>query len=110
MRSPCQYQPFSRPLFIYVNLRSSSNRQLLSKFVILYINKVAKIADSVGYVPLPEAVRDINYIHFNPVKHGLVTSVSDWPHSSFHRYVRQGILPPNWGSDVKPSDSNFGEP
>ena len=26
-----------------------------------------------------------DYIHFNPVKHGLVSRVSDWPHSSFHR-------------------------
>ena len=67
-----QYQPFSRPLFIYVNLRASSNRRLLSKFVILYINKVAKIADSVGYVPLPDAVRNINFIHFNRGKTGTV--------------------------------------
>ncbi|WP_295614345.1 hypothetical protein [Chamaesiphon sp. GL140_3_metabinner_50] len=59
-------------LFIYVNLRSSSNRQLLAKFVTLYINKVATIADSVGYVPLPDAVRDINYVHFNRGKTGTV--------------------------------------
>jgi phosphate transport system substrate-binding protein len=67
-----QYQPLSRPLFIYVNLRSSSNRQLLGRFVTLYINKVSKIADSVGYVPLPNAVRDINYINFNRGKTGTV--------------------------------------
>ncbi|WP_373547615.1 PstS family phosphate ABC transporter substrate-binding protein [Chamaesiphon sp.] len=67
-----QYQPLSRPLFIYVNLRSSTNRKLLSKFVLLYINKVAKIADSVGYVQLPSAVRDINYINFNKGKTGTV--------------------------------------
>jgi phosphate transport system substrate-binding protein len=67
-----QYQPLSRPLFIYVNLRSSSNRQLLSRFVTLYINNVSKIADSVGYVPLPDAVRDINYVHFHRGKTGTV--------------------------------------
>ena len=33
--------------------------------------------------------RHVDYIH-NPVKHGLVKRVSDWPHSSFHRYVHQG--------------------
>jgi phosphate transport system substrate-binding protein len=65
-----QYQPLSRPLFIYVNPRSSSNRQILGKFVRLYINKAATIADSVGYVPLPDAVRNINYIHFNRGKTG----------------------------------------
>jgi len=30
-------------------------------------------------------MRHIDYIHINPVKHGLVTRVMDWPHSSFHR-------------------------
>jgi putative transposase len=40
--------------------------------------------------------RHVDYIHFNPVKHGLVSRVCDWPHSSFHRYVRQGILPEDW--------------
>jgi putative transposase len=41
--------------------------------------------------------RHIDYIHFNPVKHGLVPCVRDWPHSSFHRYVREGPLPDDWG-------------
>ena len=35
--------------------------------------------------------RHVDYIHFNPVKHGLVSRVSDWPHSSFHRYVHEGV-------------------
>src|SRR5262249_47477880 len=34
--------------------------------------------------------RHVDYIHFNPVRHGLVTRVRDWPHSSFHDYVRRG--------------------
>jgi putative transposase len=38
----------------------------------------------------------IDYIHFNPVKHGHVACVSAWPHSSFHRFVREGVLPANW--------------
>ncbi len=38
----------------------------------------------------------INYIHYNPVKHKLVEHVADWPHSSFHLYVRKGILPIDW--------------
>jgi putative transposase len=44
----------------------------------------------------------IDYIHFNPVKHGCVLHVRDWPHSSFHRYVREGILPADWS--VGPAD------
>ena len=38
-----------------------------------------------------------DYIHFNPVKHGLVAQVSQWPHSTFHRFVKRGIYPPDWG-------------
>lgn len=45
----------------------------------------------------------IDYIHFNPVKHGLVTRTRDWPYSSFHRFARDGTLPPGWGtSDLSP--------
>ncbi len=50
-----------------------------------------------------------NYLHFNPVRHDLVTRVRDWPWSSFHRYVRNGHYDPDWGGyqDV-PSGSNSG--
>ncbi|MEO5559734.1 MAG: transposase, partial [Dokdonella sp.] len=40
----------------------------------------------------------VEYIHFNPVKHGYVERVCDWPHSSFHRHVREGKFPSNGGS------------
>ena len=38
----------------------------------------------------------IDYIHINPFKHGLVQHVSDWPYSSFHRFVERGIYPRDW--------------
>jgi putative transposase len=38
----------------------------------------------------------VDYIHYNPVKHGLVNSVVDWPYSSFHRFVKQGIYSTHW--------------
>src|SRR5437868_8705187 len=41
--------------------------------------------------------RHVDYIHFNPVKHGLVARVRDWPHSSFHLCVRRGSLPADRG-------------
>ena len=53
--------------------------------------------------------RHVDYIHFNPVKHGLAARVRDWPHSSFHRYVRQGLLPDDWAGDVSPGLGDFGE-
>lgn len=57
-----------------------------------------------------DLARHIDYIHFNPVKHGLASRVSDWPHSSFHQYVKRGELPEDWGGDVCiPPESAFGE-
>ena len=50
----------------------------------------------------------VDYIHFNPVKHGWAARVADWPHSSFHRYVRQGQLPEDWGATVA-IEGRFGE-
>lgn len=41
----------------------------------------------------------LNYIHYNPVKHGWVNNVIDWQYSSFHRYVQQGFYPADWGMD-----------
>ncbi|MDR3520553.1 MAG: transposase [Acidocella sp.] len=37
-----------------------------------------------------------DYIHFNPVKHGLVANAVEWPYSSFHRAVTLGLYPPDW--------------
>ena len=53
--------------------------------------------------------RHVDYIHYNPVKHGLVTRVADWPFSSFHRYVAQGILPGDWAGDASDLSGRFGE-
>jgi len=44
--------------------------------------------------------RHVEYIHFNPVKHGYVKAPMEWPYSSFRRYVNAGIYPSDWGSDV----------
>ena len=51
----------------------------------------------------------VNYIHFNPVKHGYVTHVIDWPYSSFHGYVKKGILPSHWCSLDVFNGEAFGE-
>jgi len=40
--------------------------------------------------------RHVEYIHWNPVKHGWVERAVDWPHSSSHGYVRAGLLPVDW--------------
>lgn len=51
--------------------------------------------------------RHVDYIHWNPVKHGWVQRVRDWPHSSFHRYVQAGIYPLDWlGGGVEGIDGD----
>ena len=44
-----------------------------------------------------DSARHMDYIHFNPVGHGLVSSAIQWPYSSFHQYVRSGVYPSDWG-------------
>lgn len=51
----------------------------------------------------------VDYIHYNPVKHGHVERALDWPHSSFHRFVRQGVLAPDWGTSMRAFAREVGE-
>lgn len=44
--------------------------------------------------------RHMDYVHVNPLKHGLVKRVKDWPSSTFHRLVKEGIYPVDWCGDV----------
>lgn len=41
-----------------------------------------------------------DYIHYNPVKHGLTASPKDWKYSTFQRYVEDGLYPADWGGSV----------
>jgi putative transposase len=52
--------------------------------------------------------RHIEYYYINPLKHRLATRVHDWPYSSFHRDVRAGLFPVDWGGDVE-TLGEFGE-
>jgi putative transposase len=52
--------------------------------------------------------RHVEYCYINPVKHGLVACVRDWPHSSFHRDVRAGLFPEDWAGDGE-AEGEFGE-
>jgi putative transposase len=52
--------------------------------------------------------RHVEYCYINPVKHQLVARVCDWPHSSFHRDVRAGIIRLDWAGEVE-QNGEFGE-
>ena len=43
--------------------------------------------------------RHVDYIHYNPVKHGLVSAPAEWKYSSFMKYVRDGFYSLDWGGN-----------
>lgn len=45
--------------------------------------------------------RHVDYVHFNPVRHGHAGSAADWRFSTFHRYVRAGVYASDWGGTVQ---------
>jgi putative transposase len=51
----------------------------------------------------------IDYVHFNPVKHGHVEHAAAWPYSSFHRFVRLGLYPAGWATDRTAPEGGRGE-
>ncbi|AZP13295.1 REP-associated tyrosine transposase [Undibacterium parvum] len=53
--------------------------------------------------------RHLDYIHYNPVKHGYVERASEWPHSSFQRYVERGYYPENWAAALDVIDLKLDE-
>jgi len=43
--------------------------------------------------------RHVDYIHYNPVKHGWVRRAADWPHSSFRHFVARGVYAEDWAEE-----------
>jgi len=52
--------------------------------------------------------RHVDYIHYNPVKHGWADHAIDWPHSTLHHYIERGWLDPGWGGKDG-DEGTFGE-
>lgn len=54
--------------------------------------------------------RHVDYIHYNPVKHGHVSQASEWPYSSIHRYIKAGVIANDWGGGIDCSgEGGYGE-
>ena len=58
-----QYQPLSRPLFIYINLPKSQQNPALRDFVTFYMDNVQRTVQTVGYIPLPAEAYGISKVH-----------------------------------------------
>jgi putative transposase len=52
--------------------------------------------------------RHLDYIHFNPVKHGHAAMARDWPYSTFHQWAERGVYLLNWGGGA--AELEVGEP
>jgi len=50
--------------------------------------------------------KHIDYIHYNPIKHGLVKNIEDWPWSTYHKFVSEGLYQGVTPNDVKKSSEN----
>ena len=43
--------------------------------------------------------RHVDYIHYNPVKHGYVSKPNEWQYSSIHQFIEKRIIEANWSND-----------
>ena len=54
--------------------------------------------------------KQIDYIHYNAVKHGIVANAIEWKYSSIHQYFEDGLYSKEWGSSETLSFAGeFGE-
>lgn len=67
-----QYQPLSRPLFIYVNYKSAQNKLVVREFVDFYLDKAPNLVNQVGYIPLSNEVYHLNFVQFHKGEVGTV--------------------------------------
>lgn len=67
-----QYRPFSRPLFIYVNITAAQQKRQLQEFVVYYLDNAKEKVATVGYIPLPDEGYHLTQLHFYRGKVGTV--------------------------------------
>ena len=56
-----------------------------------------------------DLARHVDYIHYNPVKHGFVVRPVDWPHSTLHAYMERGLVETDWGGSPRDFEGGYGE-
>jgi phosphate transport system substrate-binding protein len=86
-----QYQPFSRPLFIYVNFQSAQKPDVQA-FVEYYLKNAGRLVETVGYIPLPEEGYHLSYVHFNRGKVGTVFEGKPQPNLTIGELLRKQAI------------------
>jgi putative transposase len=97
---------------------SSIMQQLKMTFAVHYLKHIGASSGKVWQTRFwDHAIRDqhdfnthLDYIHYNPVKHGLTRAPIDWPYSSFNKYLITGQYSAQWGvQEQQMFDGSFGE-
>ena len=86
-------------------IKTAFTKQYPDKFIVQNVNRNNKKQQDIWqHRGWEHCLRDewdfqqhVNYIHYNPVKHGLVKRAVDWQYSSIHRYIKSGMLDKHWG-------------
>lgn len=84
-----QYQPFSRPLFIYVNAKAAQEKPEIREFVTFYLENASSLVNSVGYVPLPDEGYRLSFVHFQRGKVGTVFEGTPQPNLTIAELLRK---------------------
>jgi phosphate transport system substrate-binding protein len=84
-----QYQPLSRPLFIYVNYTAAQTNPAARDFVEFYLETAPQLVDEVGYVPLPEEGYHIAEVNFQEGEVGTAFEGAPQPNLTIAELLRQ---------------------
>jgi phosphate transport system substrate-binding protein len=84
-----QYQPLSRPLFIYVNAKAAQDKPELRSFVEFYLTNSKELVNTVGYIPLPEEGYRLSLLHFERGKVGTVFGGTPQPNLTISQLLRK---------------------
>jgi len=84
-----QYQPMSRPLFIYVNYEAAQDKREVQSFVEFYLKNAKRLVTTVGYIPLPDEGYQLATKHFYSGKVGTVFKGQPQPSLTIGELLRQ---------------------
>jgi phosphate transport system substrate-binding protein len=84
-----QYQPFSRPLFIYVNAKAAQDNPKVKAFVEYYLTHAGRVSNTVGYIPLPEEAYRLATIQFTRGEIGTVFEGVPQPNVTIAELLRR---------------------
>jgi phosphate transport system substrate-binding protein len=84
-----QYRPFSRPLFIYVNITAAQRKPELQAFVAYYLKNARRLVTTAGYIALPEEGYHLTNLHFYQGKVGTVFDGQPQPDLTIGELLRK---------------------